>query len=65
MSGKEIEPDKQQETDSDQPKMILKPILEGIHGSPLAYFEVRGLTGQGNSPDLSQRGIHRVAFCAP
>jgi hypothetical protein len=43
MGGIEIETDEQQQNDSHQSKMILKPLLQGIHGSPLPYFEVVGL----------------------
>jgi hypothetical protein len=46
MGGKEIETDEQQQNDSHQSKMILKPLLEGIHGTPLVYFEVVGFTGK-------------------
>jgi hypothetical protein len=59
MGGKQIETDKQQENDSHQSKIILKPLLEGIHGSPLAYFDKVGFAGEGNLPDLSRRTIHR------
>jgi hypothetical protein len=38
--------------------MILKPLLEGIHGSLLAHFEMVGLTGEGNLADLLRRTIH-------
>jgi hypothetical protein len=65
MGGKEIETDKEQEPDSDQPQMILKPLLEGVHGSPLEYFGVVGLTAEENLADLSREAIHRIAFSAP
>ena len=64
MDGIEIETDEQQKNEPGQPKMILKPLLKEIQGSPLAYFEVVGLTGEGNLPDLSRRTIHRIAFSA-
>jgi hypothetical protein len=34
MGGKEIETDAQQKSEPDQPKVILKPLLKEIHGSP-------------------------------
>jgi hypothetical protein len=46
VGGKEIEANEQEENNSDEPGMILKPLVEGIHGSPLAYFEVVGLKGK-------------------
>jgi hypothetical protein len=46
MGGKEVETDEQQKNDPDQPKVILKPLLKGIHGSPLGHFEVVGLKGK-------------------
>lgn len=46
MGRKEIEPNEQQKNESDQPGMILKPLLKEIHGSPLAYFEVAGSVGK-------------------
>jgi hypothetical protein len=45
MGGKEIETDEQQKNDPDQSKVILKPLLKGIHGSPLGSSEVVGLKG--------------------
>jgi hypothetical protein len=60
MGGKEIETDEQQKNKPDQPKVILKPLLKGIHESPLADFGVVGLIAEGNLPDLSRRAIHRI-----
>jgi hypothetical protein len=65
MGGKEIETDEQQKNKPDQPKVILKPLLKGIHGSPLAHFGVVGLIAEGNLPDLSRRATHRMPFNWP
>jgi hypothetical protein len=46
MGGKEVETDEQEKSEPDQPKVTLKPLLKGIHGSPLANFEVVGLKGK-------------------
>jgi hypothetical protein len=35
MGGKEIETDEKQKSEPDQSGMILKPLVEGIHGTPL------------------------------
>jgi hypothetical protein len=43
MGGKEIEGDAQQKSEPDQPRVILKPFCERIHGRPLEYFEARDL----------------------
>jgi len=60
MGGKEIATNEQQKNKPDQPKVILKPLLKGIHGSSLAHFEVVGLIAEGNLPGLSRRAIHRM-----
>jgi hypothetical protein len=65
MGGKEIETDEQQKNKPDQPKVILKPLLKGIHESPLAHFGLVGLTAEGNLPDLSRRAIHRIPIHWP
>jgi hypothetical protein len=46
MGEKEVENDEEQKSEPDQPKANLKPLLKGIHGSPLANFEVVGLKGK-------------------
>jgi hypothetical protein len=65
MGGKQIETDEQQKNNPDQPKVILKPLLKGIHGSSLAHFEVVGLIVEGNLPGLSRRAIHRIPINRP
>ena len=65
MGGKDIETDEQQKNKPDQPKVILKPLLKGIHGSSLTHFEVAGLIAEGNLPDLSRRAIHRIPINWP
>jgi hypothetical protein len=65
MGGNEIETDEQQKNKPDQPKVILKPLLKGIHESPLAHFGVVGLIAEGNLPDLSRRAIHRIPINWP
>jgi hypothetical protein len=62
MGRKEIEPNEQQKSEPDQPKVILKPLLKGIHESPLIRFGVVGLIAEGNLPDLSRRPIHRTGY---
>jgi hypothetical protein len=65
MGGNEIETDEQQKNKPDQPKVILKALLKGIHESPLAHFGVVGLIAEGNLPDLSRRAIHRIPINWP
>ena len=52
MGEKKVETNEQQKNKPDQPKVILKPLLKGIHESPLAHFGVVGLIAEGNLPDL-------------
>ena len=42
----------------------LKLLLEEIHGGPLAYFEVVGLTREGDLSNVSGRETYLIALCA-
>jgi hypothetical protein len=63
--GKEVKTNEQKKDKPDQAKVILKPLLEGTHGSQLAYFEVARFAGEENLSDQSRKAIRRNAFSAP
>jgi hypothetical protein len=65
MAREEIETDEQQKNKPDQPKVILKPLLKGIHGSSSAHFEVVRLIADGKLPDLSRRALQRIPINWP
>jgi hypothetical protein len=60
MGENKAETNEQQKNKPDQAKVVSKPLLKEIHGSPLAHFGVVGLIAEGKLPDLSKGAIHRI-----